>query len=191
MLTIYIDFKSPASYLAIQPVRDLLEKYKLNCDWRGFNTVERDIPDEGIDTNIAQSHATVRQKTMRANHRRYAALRDISLNFPEQQVDTRLALGVLEEIEGNCDDYIDAVFNAYWSQQLDISKPEIIGQLIAASSAHHSGDFSASLALLKKSQREAEAIGIVEAPAIIVDNQLFIGREHLPWVEEIIRQSYP
>lgn len=38
-------------------------------------------------------------------------------------------------------------------------------------------------------QNIAEEAGIVEAPAYVIENQLFIGREHLPWIEEIILRA--
>jgi len=36
------------------------------------------------------------------------------------------------------------------------------------------------LVQLERWQHEAEESGIVDAPALLVDGQIFIGREHLP-----------
>ncbi len=185
MLTVYIDFKSPGSYLALQPTVDLGQRLGIELTWRPFRTFERDIPDQVADESVALRHRRVRAEALRATHIRYAALRGIDLRFPPTPMGTELALGVLCEIIGDPIDYIRGAFSAYWDSHRDLNDEAVVREIIAASGLSHGGDLSNALASLDAAQAEAEEQGVVDAPAYVIDQQVFVGRQHLPWVEEI------
>ena len=42
---------------------------------------------------------------------------------------------------------------------------------------------------LDLSQAKSEEAGIVGTPAYVIEEQIFVGREHLPWIEEIARAA--
>ena len=189
MLTVYIDFKSPASYLALEPTIALAERLAMAITWRAFRTADRDIPAQGTDESVARRHQRVRAEAQRATHIRYARIRGIDLRFPPVAHDTDLALGVLCELGGDPVDYIRAAFSAYWESHLDLNSERVVRAILQASGVSHGGVLSAALATLDRVQGEAEAGGIVDAPAYVIDQQVFIGRQHLPWVEEIARST--
>ena len=37
----------------------------------------------------------------------------------------------------------------------------------------------------------AQAQGVFEVPAFVIDEQVFIGREHMPWLKEIVVKQNP
>ena len=189
MLTVYIDFKSPASYLALEPTMALAERLAMAVTWRAFRTVGRDIPAQGTDESVARTHHRVRAEAQRATHIRYAGIRGIDLRFPPVAHDTDLALGVLCEVRGDPVDYIRAAFSAYWESHLDLNSERVVRDILQSSGVSHGGVLSAALATLDRVQGEAEAEGIVDAPAYVINQQIFVGRQHLPWIEEIARST--
>lgn len=189
MLTLYIDFKSPAAYLAIAPSLSLAERLSIPIEWRPFRTVERDIPRLGKHETVGESHRRVRAESQRAIAIKYATHQGLSLAFPELPGRSDLALGVLAELRGDRLGFIHAAFAAYWTEHADLDDPETLERLIAKSAANHPGTFEATRARLEAEQDRAEAVGIVGAPAYVIAEQIFVGREHLPWIEELVCAS--
>lgn len=186
MLTAYIDFKSAGSLLALDPVLALAERHNVPIDWRPFHTAPRDLPETGADRAVIASHHQVRQQSIRRTDAFYASLRGIELRFPEQEGSTELALGTLAEIEGKRLPFIRAAFNAYWEQHRNLDDPAVVAELLATSAADHAGELGATREAFAAAQAEAEQAGVVEAPAFVIADQLFIGRQHLPWIEELM-----
>lgn len=189
MLAVYIDFKSPASYLALGPTCALAERLGIEVTWRAFRTRQRDIPEQVGDRKVALSHRRVRAQALRATHIKYAALQGIDLVFPPVAYEADLALGVFCEISGDPIDYIRAAFSAYWDSHLDLNDERVVTGLIASSRVEHSGALSTAMTSLGAAQEKAEAGDIFDAPAYVIDQQIFIGRQHLPWIEQIARSG--
>lgn len=187
MLTAYIDFKSPASYLAIKPVLALATRHAITVQWHPFRTFERDVPEVTDNASVAQTHRRVRAASRRTIHQKYAAHQGIDLQFPDPAGNTDLALGALALINGDPLPFIQAAFEAYWTRHADLNDPDIVAPLFTdIGNKDLSFDQSAAIEALESAQEQAEERGVVEAPAFILQDQLFIGREHLPWIEELI-----
>lgn len=187
MLTIYIDFKSPGAYLAITPTLALAERLTLPIKWRPFRTVERDVPKLSDQETVGESHRRVRAASQRALAIKYAAHQGIDLKFPHQSGSTDLALGVLAEIEGDPLPFIRGAFNAYWDAHVNLDDMAVVNALLQESGVLYTGSLAGARAALDAAQEAAEDIGIVGAPAYVIAEQIFVGREHLPWIEEIAR----
>jgi 2-hydroxychromene-2-carboxylate isomerase len=187
MLIAYIDFKSPGSLLAIDPTITLAERCGIAIDWRPFSATERDLPDSGADRAVIASHHRVRLQSRRGTDTFYASLRGIELRYPQEDGSTELALGALAQVEGDRLPFIRAAFSAYWEHHSDLDDPEVVAELLATSEAGHTGDLSTTRAAFAAAQAEAEAAGVVDAPGFVIAGQLFIGRQHMPWIEELAR----
>lgn len=187
MLDVYIDFKCAGSYLALDPTLALAERTGLEIAWHPFSTAERDKPAEGADAAIIARHHATREASKRAIHQKYASFRGIELKFPPQADSADLALGALAEIKGDPLPYIRACFAAYWERHEDLDEPQAVAELLAASGVRHSGDLSATRTRFEEFQERAEEAGMVDAPGYRIADQLFIGRQHLPWIGELAR----
>ena len=187
MLTVYIDFKSPAAYLAIKPTLALAERLSLPLDWRPFQTIERDVPKLGKEETVGESHRRVRAASQRALAIKYASHQGIDLKFPPRPGVTDLALAVLAELEGDPLPFVEAAFATYWQAHADLNDPAIVQEIIAGSGVEYTGDLKTALESLGVALQQAEDAGIVGAPAYVIAEQIFVGREHLPWIEEIAR----
>lgn len=189
MLTVYIDFKSPAAYLALNPTLDLAERLALTIDWRPFKTIERDVPKLGKEETVGESHRRVRAASQRALNIKYANHQGLDLVYPETLGATDLALGALRLIRGAPLSYIKAAFDAYWTDHRDLDDQVVVERLIRRCVPDQDLDLNKAPGALQVAQEEAEDAGIVGAPAYVIDGQIFVGREHLPWVEEIVRDQ--
>lgn len=192
MLTVYIDFKAPAAYLALKPTLALAAKYNLELDWRPFRTIERDVPKTAGNETVGESHRRVRAASQRATQIKYAKLQGIDLTLPDAPSETNLALAALTRLPSNHTKFVTAAFAAYWQDHADLNDEDTVMTLIHKSvgtidlppPASWQGTLDAALSA-------AEEAGIVGAPAYVIDSQIFVGREHLPWIEEIICATDP
>lgn len=189
MLTLYIDFKSAGAYLALQPTLALADKHGLAIDWRPFKTAQREVPPRGDNETVGESHRRVRAASERAVAIKYAAHQGIELRYPVPHGVTDLALGVLACLEGDKLSFIEAAFEAYWTDHADLNDPDTVTALIAESGASLIGELASARDSLTEAQEAAEEAGIIGTPAYICAEQLFVGREHLPWIEELVLES--
>ena len=108
------------------------------------------------------------------------------MQFPASAGNTDLALGALALISGDPLSFINAAFAAYWTDHADLNDPTVIAHLTSETIGENFVfDEKTCIDALESSQAEADELGIVDAPAFIIQDQLFIGREHLTWLEEI------
>lgn len=187
MLTVYIDFKSPASYLATAPTLALAERLNLEIAWKPFRAIEREVPKLGKAETVGESHRRVRAASQRALAVKYAAHQGIDLKFPPKMGSTDLALGVLLGIEGDTLPFIRGAFNAYWDVHADLDDMAVVHALLLESGVTYTGNLADARSDLDDAQVQAEEAGIVGVPGYVMADQLFVGREHLPWIEEIAR----
>ena len=185
MLTVYIDFKSPAAYLAISPTLALAKRLDLAIDWKPFRAIEREVPKLGKQETVGESHRRVRAASQRALSVTYAAHQGIDLRVPPQPGSTDLALGVLLGIEGDPLPFIRGALNAYWEAHADLDDMAVVHALLVESGVTYTGSLADARSVLEAAQMQAEEAGIVGVPGYVIEEQLFVGREHLPWIEEI------
>ncbi|MEM1155540.1 MAG: DsbA family protein, partial [Pseudomonadota bacterium] len=194
-LTLYIDFKSPYAFLAIEPTRLLEKELGIEIDWRPFVL---DIPSylgsAKLDSSgqVAIAERTPNQwsgvKYAYYDCRRYANLRGLTIRGTVKIWDTRLAsIGMLWAKQAGYEAlqrYIDAVYVPFWKRELDLEDYSVIESVLSACDIDCAG-FPAfvgeegaqeNLAL----QENAFDAGIFGVPTYLVGDQVFFGREHLP-----------
>lgn len=182
MMRIYIDFKSPAALLAMEPTLALSEKLGLRFEYLPFRTSQFPIPEEKPEETRGETHRRVRAIARRNTYQKYAAIQGTDLKFPNEPGETDLALAALLYVQPSPDKFIKAAFSAYWSEGQDLNDRDLVHRLLSAEG------FGADkyLGELEQIYQEAEEIGIIDAPTYVVDGQIFLGREHLPWIETLL-----
>lgn len=190
MLTVYVDFKSPAAYLALKPTIALAARLGLELSWTPYRAVERDVPDLKGNETVGESHRRVRAASQRATHIKYAALQGLALNYPETPGVTDLALGALASITSGRERFLKAAFAAYWVDHADLNDPATVEALwVACGCVATDFDDARLRAALDRAQSDADERGIVGVPAYVINEQIFVGREHFPWIEDIATAS--
>lgn len=188
MLRVYIDFKSPASYLALKPTCALLEGYQSAVEWLPFLSSQNPIPKTDARTSKGGIHRRVRAIANRNTHLLYAGIQNTPMRWRESIGKTELALAALLYAGPNAAAYMQHAFEAYWVRHDDLNDPATVTDLLVKAGLDAT-TFHAehSLARLAENQQQASGLGIVNAPAYVIDDQVFIGREHLPWIESILK----
>ena len=188
MLKVYVDFKSPGAYLAMQPTLALIRKYDLSVIWCPFKTTQHGVPSQRDDEDRSQTHRRVRAIARQDMHKLYARVQGVEMNFPVTHGATDLALTTLGNLTGTQAEFVQAAFRAYWVDRQDLNDVQVVEALLRSVNATPSDEGNGATDL-SRLQEHAEHDGVVDAPAYVIGEQLFIGREHLPWVERLVRDQ--
>jgi 2-hydroxychromene-2-carboxylate isomerase len=198
-IAVYIDYKSPYAYLAKDPVYELERDFSVRLDWLPYVL---DIPsflgsarldDSGrVVEEARNAHQWRRVRYSYMDCRRQAQKRDLIIRGPQKIWDSTLAAcGMLyakQQGEAVLRRYSDLTFERFWRRELDIESPHVVAGVLAEAGADGTG-FAAYAADEGRQQverigREAEAKGVFGVPSLVVDGELFWGREHLPDIRE-------
>ncbi|WOJ92855.1 DsbA family protein [Congregibacter variabilis] len=186
MLTVYVDFKSLPSYLALKPTLALANRYGVSVDWRPFVTWERDIPQETHDAALSKRHHEVRMASQRSTDLMYAALQGMHLTYPEIATEANLALAALALLKGDKTAFVQETFDAYWQRHANLNDKSVVGSLLSATGFDLELSAASAPSVMADVQSAAQEAGVVDAPCFVIATQLFVGRQHLPWIEECL-----
>lgn len=194
-IDIYIDIKSPYAYLSIEPAWTFERDFDISLNWlpftldiasyRGSAAVD-DARHVLHEERSAYQWRRVRYTYMDA--RRHANLRGLTILGTQKIWDSTLAgIGMLYAKErGVLRAYTDIVFERFWRRELDIEDPAVIaavlreaGADVAEFAAHAAGPGREALAAI---HARADAAGVFGVPSIVLDGELFWGREQFPMV---------
>ena len=205
IIEIYIDFKSPYAYLAIDSSIKFAKHNKLEINWLPFVL---EIPDflgsakvddqRNIIENNRNPHQWRRVKYSYMDCRRYANLKDITIRGPQKIWDTQLISIALLWTKNNhyelTELFIKYVFEKFWKRELDIEDNNVITNILKHIGISTNGFKEWSI---NGGKKELEVIiekghekGVFGVPSYYFDNELFWGREHLPMIEAIITNDY-
>ena len=194
---VYIDFKSPYAYLAIEPTRELERELGVRFDWRPFVL---DIPSYLGSARLDKSGKVVEQKRSADQWsgvkyayydcRRYARLRNQVIRGTEKIWDTNLVATAMLWVRQYDDDtqqrFLDSVYPPFWVRELDVESEQVLQRLLDDVDANGSGFVQwardQGLAQNAQLQTAAFAAGIYGVPTYVVGEELYFGREHLPRV---------
>ena len=195
LLTIYIDYKSPYAYLAIEPTCQLQKDFEIDVEWLPYTL---NIPDflgsakvDGQGRILEEERTAHQWRRVRYSYmdaRRYASLRGLTIRGPQKIWDSSLAsIGLLyAKSQGKVEAYNELVYERFWKREIDIESEAILTSILQEVKVN-TANFSKFLAEEGRSlhdtiQTEAEKIGVFGVPTYILDGELYWGREHLPLI---------
>tara|TARA_R110000824_G_scaffold209_24_gene1172 strand:+ start:18515 stop:19090 length:576 start_codon:yes stop_codon:yes gene_type:complete len=185
MLTVFIDFKSPASCLALEPTLALARKTGVHIDWLPFSVRPFSIPEEQAGEAVGERHRRVRAIAQRDTLLHYAAVQGRKMHFAKTPAESETALAAMAGIDTDPVPFIRAAFAAYWTEQADLDDETVVAALFSSLNMPLPDMQSAREKLISIRAR-AEESGIFESPSYVIADQLFVGREHLPWIGSLI-----
>ena len=194
-LTVYIDFKSPYAYLAIEPTRRLAAELQIEIDWLPFVL---DIPSYLGSARLDKAGKVAQQS--RSNEqwsgvkyayydcRRYANLRGLTIRGTEKIWDTNTAaIGMLwakQQGPAVLDAYIDGIYLPFWKRELNVENVAVIKNVLDAAGANTAGfaEYASAEGKRENDALQAAAFdsGIFGVPTYVVGQEMYFGREHLP-----------
>lgn len=193
-VTVYTDYKSPYAYLAKDLIYEMAEAAGARLDWLPYTL---DIPSYlGSAELDAQGRVVGGQRDAHQwrkvryaymDCRRQANKRGLTILGTRKIWDSSIAaIGLLwakAQGEDVLRGYSDRVFERFWRRELDIEDAGVVAAVLAEAGADVTG-FAAYLAGPGRAEHDAiraaaEDAGVFGVPSLILDGELFWGREHL------------
>ena len=191
ILDIFIDPFSVPSYLALKPTFELCAELKVMPVWHPFRAPLERRPSKDLDADVRQRHQRVRQEYRDHDYARYAAWQGIPFQRPAPAANRDLIDYALLRVGASpqATAFLKALTRQLWGGQ-----PEPDGQALAdlteiptlLADFEHNG-----ASALAGQTRQSDPLGIFDAPAFLIDGELFIGRQHLPALRHLLTVGNP
>jgi 2-hydroxychromene-2-carboxylate isomerase len=201
-LVVYVDFKSPYAFIAVQPTYELAESLGIAVDWRPLTL---DIPSFAgsarldRDDRVAESQRSAGQwqwvKYAYKDARRYARLRGWTVRGTIKIWDTTLAgMGLLwakRQSDSLLRRYTELTFERFWKRELDVEDVAAVESVLREVGADVRGfrDETVGEARARYLARQLAIFdaGIFGVPGYVVEGEYYWGREHLPRIRWILQ----
>ena len=204
-ITIYIDFKSPYTYLSISPIKKLAKELNIKIDWLPYvldipeylGSAKVDNKGKVLESN-RNDHQWRRVRYSYMDCRRYANLRKMTVLGPQKIWNTKLVsialLWVKKQNSLLIEDFIDHIFVNFWKRELDIENFNIVETIIEKCGISQSGfkewKKNAGKNELDAIMNEAHEKGVFGVPSYMIEDELFWGREQIPMIKARLTGNY-
>ncbi len=194
-LSVAVDFKSPHAYLAIRPTRALAHELGIAIDWQPFIVTPWKMPPPAsLGDDRGTRHRRFRAEYIERDVKRYAADQGLAIGGLHRQTDSSLAAIGLLWVKQHCiplaTAYVERVFERYWREELDIEDERALRALLDEIGAPVTGFETfvretgrADLDRIQSQLREAR---IIDVPTYRVNDDVFLGRQHLPIIRRLL-----
>lgn len=188
----FFDVGSPASYLAWTQLESMAQRTNAKIIWRPM-LLGAVFQATG---NASPASVPAKGPYMLKDLQRFSNIYGVPFNFnPFFPLNTmhlmRGATAYLEEPEFQT--YLAAIFNALWSEQLNMESPEVVAEVLTKAGIDVT-DFMARISetevkeRLKDTTEEAVARGVFGAPSFFVNGEMFFGQDRLSFVETALKE---
>ena len=188
----FFDVGSPASYLAWTQLESIAQRTNAKIIWRPM-LLGAVFQATG---NASPAAVPAKGPYMLKDLQRFSNIYGVPFNFnPFFPLNTmhlmRGATAYLEEPEFQT--YLAAIFNALWSEQLNMESPEVVAEVLTKAGIDVT-DFMARISetevkeRLKDTTEEAVARGVFGAPSFFVNGEMFFGQDRLSFVETALKE---
>ncbi len=201
-LTVLFDFKDPNSYLAVAPLRTMIESLGLVCHWIPFLDRALRAPVKPADPDDRGGwHRFQRARYLAQDLIRYADARGLPARHFSDGGLYRATRGELAAMGFNwamsagpepARRFMDAAFAGYWDGDVDLDSETDIESLLSACGVDSEGfgvyAQQAGLDVLQAQRTDVGAAGGFATPSCLLDGEAFVGRQHLPYLTARIRR---
>ena len=197
-MIIYLNFGELDSWLTLKPLRGLLTEISFDVEVRPMlgsvgNVVGQSAPGDPDPLRVyKERRAEARRQASFRELERQCEMLDLSIEQAERRVNPlMMSLGLLwvSRQAGNWLDFCHSAFEQTYRENADVETINGAVRLILAAGVSAAGfsDFVANeQTKLADSANELIAQGILSAPAFVLEEQIFLGREHLPFIGWIL-----
>ena len=194
-LRVVLDLRNPFSYLALRPCVELVRERDLDADWLPIDAapLKRPAP-PGPDDDRGTRHRRYRSEALVREIAVYAEAAGLVIRDEYRDGDVAAAnagwLYVRAHHPEALADYLEAAFRGYWDLSLDASSLDDVADRVSAVGgdavsfhawAQREGPGAA--ASVEAALRER---GVQQAPTYLVEDEVFLGRQHLPMIAWIL-----
>jgi 2-hydroxychromene-2-carboxylate isomerase len=191
-IKLYYDFKSPFTYLAMEPAFRLEETHRIRLRFIPLELAVREAYGGELEQRAQRDWDKVRYLYM--DVRRFANERGIIIRGPQKIFDSRLALmsGLYADRNGRFRPYADRVFERFFKRELNLEDFDALAAVMAEvgldaegfrsyAESDGPGDFRAAAV-------EAERDGVFGVPTFNVAGELFWGNDRVEWIVKKLDQ---
>ena len=191
ILKIYFDFKSPESYLAFHQTQKMRLPNTTQIEWKPFLTKSKKIPlTKEIETK-GETHIRIREEHKKFVNLKYSKILNVPMVYPEENIQTDLALAVTLLFKKEAEVYMRLAFDCYWKQNLNLNNQDVLENILAKTSLDINllDNPNSLIDTLKDDTTIAKDQGVISTPTYQIGEELFLGREHLPWIKKILEDQ--
>lgn len=197
-LDFYFDCSSPWTYLAFHAIQPLAAEFGAEIAWKPilvggvFNTVNRTVYDSRANPN------PLKQAYMLKDLAAWAQLYGLRIVFPPAVFpvnSVKCMRGAFVALDaGKLVPYATAAFEAYWADDRDIAREEVLADIAARAGLERQGFFAAlstdrCKARLRTNTDELMARGGFGSPTMFVGSSMFFGNDRLPLVRAALEAA--
>ncbi len=190
-LEFFFDCSSPWTYLAFTKIEDLARRYDAELIWRPilvgglFNTVNPSVYESRAKPVPVKARYYV--KDLRDWARFYGLKIGNPTVFPVNSVKAMRGAFVANEHRVIAR-YSGRVFESYWGEDKDISKDDVLREIVRETGLDEKEFFTKIAsdqykAMLRENVEELIARGGFGSPTMFVEGSMFFGNDRLPLVE--------
>ncbi len=194
-LSVLLDLRSPHCHLALGPAIALGRELGIAINWLPLRVPPLSPPSQpapGDDRGIR--HRRARARAIAREIETYAAAQRLVIREPYRAPDPgafeRGWLWLRERAPAALEGWLADAFRSYWALELDPSDEAAIAKRVEA----HAGDARDFLdwcasdagACAAALDRELRERGVHGVPAYWLEDELFLGRQHLPMIRWIL-----
>ena len=191
ILKIYFDFKSPESYLAFHQTQKISLPDSTQIEWKPFLTKNKKIPLTKEFETKGETHIRIREEHKKFVNLKYSKILNVPMVYPEENIQTDLALAVSSLFKKEAEVYMTLAFHFYWKENLNLNNQGVLEQILAKTSLDINLLDNPNLLIdkLKDDTAIAKDQGVISTPTYQIDEELFLGREHLPRIQKILEDQ--
>jgi 2-hydroxychromene-2-carboxylate isomerase len=185
-IKLYYDFKSPFTYLAMEPAYRLEESHRVRLRFIPLELQVREA--YGGDLEQRQQRDWDKVRYLYMDVRRFANERGVIIRGPQKIFDSRLALmsGVYADRNGHFRPYADRVFERFFKRELNIEDFDSLAAVMSEVGLEADGfrryADSDGPGDLRAAAAEAERDGVFGVPTFNVAGELFWGNDRVDWM---------
>ena len=189
----FVDLRSPYSYLALLPARELAQRTGLHFEWWPYLTDFRSA--YGGEAEQRSRRDVAKLKYLYMDCRRLAKLQGLTLRATTKLWDAKLGSQAMlfAKSKGRMWDFCDPMLEAFWRREFDLeSSPAMEAALVRAGlsptewQAYRKDRADEELGA---AAAHAEALGVFGAPTFIFRGELFWGGDRMDLLASTIAEA--
>jgi 2-hydroxychromene-2-carboxylate isomerase len=197
-LSVLLDLRHPLAYLALHPTIELARDEGLEINWLPIRVPPLKMPSTARpDDDRGIRHRRIRAEAIAREIETYADAQGLVLRDYYRDADPTAAyvgwLWIREHRLERLEDYLIEVFRAYWALELDPANESAISRIIEDLGADAAGfttwALDRGLARASALAEELHERGLAGTPAYLIDDEFFLGRQHLPMIRWMLGGS--